>query len=101
MKNIITYSIILFSFAVYAQEKDKFLPQGNDKFVNKNYADAEVDYRLSQSKFKKKSIASYNLGTSIYKQNQTSEAKYHFEKAIKDAKTKAEKPLWEKSKIWV
>ena len=91
MKKTITYLILLISFVLQAQEKDKFLPQGNEKFADKNYADAEADYRLSQAKFKKKSIASYNLGTSIYKQNQTAEAKYQFVKAIKDAKTKADK----------
>jgi tetratricopeptide (TPR) repeat protein len=91
MKKTITYLILLISFVLQAQEKDKFLPQGNEKFADKNYAEAEADYRLSQSKFKKKSIASYNLGTAIYRQNQTAEAKYQFVKAIKDAKTKAEK----------
>jgi tetratricopeptide (TPR) repeat protein len=91
MKKTITYLILLISFVLQAQEKDKFLPQGNEKFADKNYADAEAEYRLSQAKFKKKSIASYNLGTSIYKQNQTAEAKYQFAKAIKDAKTKGEK----------
>jgi tetratricopeptide (TPR) repeat protein len=91
MKKTITYLILLISFVLQAQEKDKFLPQGNEKFADKNYADAEAEYRLSQAKFKKKSIASYNLGTAIYRQNQTAEAKYQFVKAIKDAKTKAEK----------
>lgn len=91
MKKTITYLILLISFVLQAQEKDKFLPQGNEKFADKNYAEAEADYRLSQSKFKKKSIASYNLGTAIYRQNQTAEAKYQFVKSIKDAKTKAEK----------
>ena len=91
MKKTITYLILLISFVLQAQEKDKFLPQGNEKFADKNYAEAEADYRLSQSKFKKKSIASYNLGTAIYRQNQTAEAKYQFVKAIKDAKTKVEK----------
>lgn len=74
-----------------AQEKDKFLPEGNEKFADKNYVDAEANYRLSQAKFKKKAIATYNLGTTIYKQNQPAEAKYQFAKAIKEAKTKPEK----------
>lgn len=91
MKKFITYCLILISVVVKSQEKDKFLPNGNEKFADKNYVDAEADYRLSQAKFKKKSIASYNLGTTIYKQNQAAEAKYQFEKAIKDAKTKSEK----------
>ena len=91
MKKIITLLLILISFATKAQEKDKFLPKGNEEFAEKKYADAEANYRISQSKFKKKAVSSYNLGTSIYKQNQHSEAKYQFAKAIQDAKTKSEK----------
>lgn len=91
MKKIITYCIILISFVSKAQEKDKFLPKGNEDFADKNYAEAEANYRMSQAKFAKKSKSSYNLGTAIYKQNQPAEAKYQFEKAIKDAKSKEEK----------
>ena len=79
------------SFAIKAQKKDIYLPEGNDNFTEKNYVDAEANYRISQAKFAKKAKSSYNLGTVIYKQNQPSEAKYQFEKALKDAKTKEEK----------
>ena len=91
MKKLLASILILISFVLKAQEKDKFLPEGNEKFTAKNYVDAEANYRLSQAKFKKKAIASYNLGTAIYKQNQPAEAKHQFEKAIKEAKTKLEK----------
>ncbi len=91
MKKLLASILILISFVSKAQEKDKFLPEGNEKFTAKNYVDAEANYRLSQAKFKKKAIASYNLGTAIYKQNQPAEAKHQFEKAIKEAKTKPEK----------
>jgi tetratricopeptide (TPR) repeat protein len=90
MKNII-YILFLLTFAANAQEKDKNLPKGNENFEAKNYADAETEYRLSQAKFTKKAQSSYNLGTTIYKQKQSSEAKYQFQKAIKDAKTRPEK----------
>ena len=93
MKKILLYSLILISFLAKAQEKekDKDLPKGNDSFVEKKYADAEVEYRISESKSPKKSIASYNLGNAVYRQNQTGEAKYHYAKALKTAKTRAEK----------
>ena len=76
---------------LYAQEKDKNLPKGNTAFEEKNYADAEADYRISQSKFTKKANSSYNLGNAIYRQKQSAEAKYQFARAIKNAKTKSEK----------
>lgn len=93
MKKLLLYSLILISFLAKAQEKEKdnHLPKGNDSFVEKNYADAEADYRISESGNPKKSIASYNLGNAIYRQNQAEEAKYHYAKALKTARTKAEK----------
>ena len=93
MKKIVLYSLILISFLAKAQEKekDKNLPKGNNSFAEKKYADAEAEYRISESKSPKKSIASYNLGNAIYRQNQTSEAKYHYAKAMKTARTREEK----------
>jgi tetratricopeptide (TPR) repeat protein len=91
MKKLLLYSFLLLSLVIQAQEKDKDLPKGNDSFVEKKYADAEADYRVSESKNPKKTIASYNLGNAIYKQNQSEEAKYHYAKAIKTAKTRTEK----------
>jgi hypothetical protein len=88
------YIIALFLFPLWglggiqAQEKDKDLPKGNDAFEEKNYADAEADYRISQSKFAKNSKSSYNLGNAIYRQKQAAEAKYQFARAIKNAKIK-------------
>jgi tetratricopeptide (TPR) repeat protein len=87
--------ILLFSLCglgeLYAQEKDKNLPKGNDSFSDKKYDDAEAEYRISESKNPKKSIASYNLGNSIYKQDQAAEAKLHYAKALKTAKKREEK----------
>ena len=84
---------MMLSFAIQAQEKDNHLPKGNDDFAEKKYTDAESEYRISESKTPKKSIASYNLGNAIYRQNQTGEAKYHYAKALKNAKTRTEKHL--------
>ena len=93
MKKIVLYSLILISFLAKAQEKEKdnHLPKGNDSFAEKKYAEAESEYRISESKSPKKSIASYNLGNAIYRQNQTSEAKYHYAKAMKTARNREEK----------
>src|SRR6476620_8066805 len=91
MKKIIIYCLMLFSCVLSAQEKDKILPKANEEFVSKKYADAEADYRISQSKSPSKAIASYNLGNSIYRQNHASEAKNAYKKAIKNAKTHPEK----------
>lgn len=92
MKNLLLYIFLLtFSLAITAQEKDKTLPQANEEYKQNKFVDAEADYRISQSKFPNKATASYNLGNTIYKQNQASEAKYAYAKAIKNAKTRPEK----------
>ncbi|MFZ4671335.1 MAG: tetratricopeptide repeat protein [Flavobacterium sp.] len=93
MKKLFLYSLFLISFLAQAQKKenDKNLPKGNNAFVEKNYADAETEYRISEAKNPKKSIAPYNLGNAIYRQNQAEEAKYHYAKALKNAKTREEK----------
>jgi tetratricopeptide (TPR) repeat protein len=91
MKKLLLYSFLLLSFAILAQEKDKNLPKGNDSFSEKKYDEAEAEYRISESKNPKKAIASYNLGNAIYKQNQSAEAKYHYAKALKNAKSREEK----------
>ena len=81
MKNFKTYLFAFFALffcgvtGVVAQEKDKSLPAANEQYVAKNFADAEAEYRISNSKFPNRSVAPFNLGNAIYKQNQASEAK--------------------------
>lgn len=92
MKNRIIYTLLLLlTFVVNAQEKDKVLPKANEEFVAKNFVDAEADYRISHSKFPSRTVASYNLGNSIYKQNQFSESKYAYANALKNLKTRPQK----------
>ncbi|MGL2965484.1 tetratricopeptide repeat protein [Flavobacterium sp. XGLA_31] len=95
MKKLLLYSLLVISFWANAQqkEKDSHLPKGNDAFADKNYAEAEAEYRISESNNTKKSIASYNLGNAVYRQNSAAEAKLHYVKAIKNAKTRTEKHL--------
>lgn len=97
MKQLLTYAFLSLAFAVSfaqdepKQEKDRFLPKGNESYAEKNYADAEADYRISQSKFPKKAASSYNLGNSIYTQKHQVEAGFAYGNAIKNAVTREEK----------
>lgn len=91
MKNYILYILLLFSFAVSAQEKDKTLPKANDEYSEKKFVEAEANYRISNSKFPKRTVAPFNLGNSIYKQNQIAEAKFAYAKAIENIKTRPQK----------
>lgn len=90
-KNIVILLAVLFSLVVKGQEKDKSLPEGNEAFNEKNYMDAETNYRISASKFPKKADSYYNLGNTIYTINQPAEAKFAYKNAIKNATTRPEK----------
>lgn len=91
MKQLLNYGLLLFSVVLFAQKKDKNLPQGNDKFAEKQYAEAEADYRISQFGNPRRATASYNLGNAIYRQNQPSEAKHAYVEALENAKGKRQK----------
>ena len=83
--------LLLGSMGVMAQEKDRYLSKANDQFADKQYAEAEANYRISKSKANQKALASYNLGNAIYKQNQASEAKYAYIDAVEKSKLRSEK----------
>jgi tetratricopeptide (TPR) repeat protein len=91
MKHRFLYLFLLFSLTTWSQKKDNNLPKANEEFIAKNYADAEVNYRISQSKFPEKAASSYNLGNAIYTQKQPAESKLAFAKATEKAKTYNEK----------
>jgi tetratricopeptide (TPR) repeat protein len=91
MKNCFLYILLMFSFVVSAQEKDKTLPKANAEYSEKKFVEAEANYRISHSKFPKRTVAPFNLGNSIYKQNQIAEAKFAYAKAIENIKSRPQK----------
>ena len=88
-------TFFMFAFSatagLYAQQKDRILPKANEEYAESKFSDAEADYRISDSKFPNKAAAPFNLGNSIYKQKQSSEAKFAYAKALKNSKTRVEK----------
>ncbi|CAM3814642.1 tetratricopeptide repeat protein [Flavobacterium cucumis] len=92
MNKVVYILVLLASSILFSQENDKNLFQGNQSFLQKNYATAEADYRvIASKKSPKKAVAGYNLGNSIYRQNQQSEAQIKYIQALESAKTKTEK----------
>lgn len=81
----------MLSFVVSAQEKDKTLPKGNEEYSEKKFVEAEANYRISNSKFSRRTVAPYNLGNAIYRQNQMAEAKFAYGKAINNIKSRPQK----------
>ena len=92
MRKIVYILLLLNSVLLFGQEKDKNLYNGNQSFSEKKYVYAEADYRVTESKKSpKKAVAGYNLGNSIYRQNQQGEAQIKYIQALETAKTKTEK----------
>lgn len=91
MKQLLVYILLCFSAGLLAQKKDKNLPEGNEKFNDKKFAEAEAEYRISQFQNPRRATASYNLGNAIYRQKQPSEAKHSYLEAIENAKGKKQK----------
>ena len=81
----------MLSFAVSAQEKDKTLPKANEEYSEKKFAEAEANYRISNSKFSKRTAPPYNLGNAIYRQNQMAEAKFAYAKAVEITKSRPQR----------
>ncbi len=81
--------IICFLFSLNAFSQN--LKKGNKEFTEKNYAEAEADYRIEKSKAESKSTASYNLGNAIYRQNSYGESKFAYSETIEKSTDKSEK----------
>ena len=92
---IIVIAFLVFAFlgtaGLYAQQKDRILPKANQEYAENKFVEAEANYRISDSKFPNKATAPFNLGNAIYKQKQSSEAKFAYVKALKNSKSRAQK----------
>ena len=92
---IIIITFLMFAFTgktgLYAQQKDRILPKANQEYADNKFVEAEANYRISSSKFPNKATAPFNLGNAIYKQQQSSEAKFAYVKALKNSKSRAQK----------
>ncbi len=91
MSRILYLLICFVSTLMFAQNETKELFEGNKHFEGKKFAIAEYKYRSGVINKEKITVSNYNLGNSIYRQNQTSEAKYKFYEATQTAKSKEEK----------
>lgn len=90
-RNFLIILFTLFSLHTFSQKKTTYLKDGNKDFAKQNYVDAEANFRSEQSRAEDKTVAAYNLGNSIYRQNSFEESKYAYQKALEKATNKAEK----------
>ena len=87
MKNLLLYILLTVSLAVSAQEKDKTLPEGNEEYKQNKFVDAEASYRISESKFAKRGVASYNLGNVFMKEKDYTQAVEAYKQALRNDPT--------------
>lgn len=80
----------LLTFAATAQDAHKWLRKGDKAYEDKNFSDAEVNYRRALEK-ENSPKGTYNLGNSTYRQERYDEAVKHFESAAAAAKDNAAK----------
>ncbi|HRN25305.1 MAG: tetratricopeptide repeat protein [Ignavibacterium sp.] len=87
--NIFTFSLLIVFVSVFsgfAQSNRSTLNDGVDKYEEKKYSDAEVDFRKVVESAPKNFEANFNLGTSYYKQEKYDDAIKSFQSAFESAK---------------
>ena len=70
MKLILFIGLSWFALNSSAQAVRKYIRQGNGKYEDGKYQDAEVEYRKALEKDPKSYKADYNLGNALYRQKQ-------------------------------
>lgn len=81
--------LLVFTTSAYAQKENKYIRNGNEKFNEKNYKDAEVDYMKALEKKPDSYKGQYNLGGALYKQDNYEDAsKIYGSLASRDANDK-------------
>ncbi len=78
--------ILLFSSISFAQSNRSTLNKGVDKYDEKKYTDAEVDFRKVVENSPKSYEANFNLGNTYYKQEKYDDAIKSYQSAFENAK---------------
>lgn len=92
MKNFLYILITLLAVTSnYAQSAQGAMRLGNKSYEDKNYIQAEANYRISQSKSTENNLSEYNLGNALYQQKLTGEAITTYKRTLEHAESKSEK----------
>jgi len=73
----IRYSVFLFAFLpqiLWAQSENSLIRNGNDKYTEGQFNEAEIDYRKSLEKNASSVKGTYNLANALYKQKNYEES---------------------------
>lgn len=81
IRNMVLSVLLLVPMVLSAQTDRDYIRQGNKAFRQKQYPQAEVQYRKALSKNNSNPQALYNLGCALMMQNKASEAVKFYQKA--------------------
>ncbi len=76
---IILFTILITTLSVNAQKERKFIREGNSVYEDKDYLDAEINYRKALEKKDNSFAAQFNLGDALFKQEKYDKAAEQFE----------------------
>jgi len=83
--------MLLFGACAYGQDDKKEVRSGNVNYEHGNYSEAELNYRKALEKNATSYPGSYNLGSSLYRQDKNEEAAASYAAAADKAKSNEEK----------
>ncbi len=80
MKRFISlFTLLVVALSINAQKERKFIRQGNSVYEDKDYLNAEIDYRKALEKNKDSFEAQFNIGDALFKQEKYDKAAEQFE----------------------
>ena len=89
---ILHVTFLFFTFISYSQsDPNNLVLKGNSDILNKNYKDAEVEYRKAISTNKNQNKASHNLGNLLFENKNYDEAIQEYFKTQKNSEIDLEK----------
>lgn len=86
MRSILNIFLLLIAGSMFAQPVQKLVRSGNTDYKNGHYKDAEINYRKALTKAPESEKATFNLGNSLYKQNNYDEAASQYMKLAQSEK---------------
>lgn len=88
MPFLFTIAYTVLTTTASAQQVKKYIKDGNDQYAQGNYAEAESYYSGAINKYRNSDQATFNLGTTYYKQEKFEEAAEEFRKVTNRSTSK-------------
>ena len=91
MRSILILFLVFIVSVVFAQPAQKLVRSGNNKYKDGQFKEAEIDYRKALTKSPNSPKATFNLGNSLYKQQNYDEALTQYKKLTQTENKEAPK----------